>query len=103
MPEGVTAQQCQLRSQLVTAEQLDNLLASPEFQAMQHLKLAKAAKRHRLLVCCIMALVFLLGIGWTTWASMQNAAANGSLFQVSRPPKHASDSKTDFCQYCYTR
>jgi len=32
MPEGVTAQQCQLRSQLVTAEHLSNLRASPEFQ-----------------------------------------------------------------------
>ncbi len=97
MPEGVTAQQCQLRSQLVTAEQLNNLLASPEFLAMQHQKRAKAAKRHRLLASCIMALA-VLGIGWTAWASMQSAAANESMFQVSRPPKHASDFKTDFCQ-----
>ena len=87
MPEGVTAQQCHLRSQLVTAEQLDTLLASPEFMAMQHLKRAKAAKRHRL-VACIVALVFLLGIGWTTWANMQSPAATGSLLQVSSPPKH---------------
>ncbi len=100
MPEGVTAQQCQLRSQLVTAEQLNNLLASPQFEAMQHIKRAKAAKRHRLL--SIVALgVFLLGLGWTTWAIVQNAAAHESLFQVSRPLKHASDSKTDFCQFCH--
>lgn len=103
MPEGVTAQQCKFRSQLLTAEQLDRLLASPEFRAMQHLKRAQAAKRQRLLVCCIVALVFLLGVGESIWASMQSAAANESLFQVGRPPKHACDLKTDCCQYCYVR
>jgi len=103
MPEGVTAQQCQLRSQLVTAEHLSNLRASPEFQAMQRQKRAKAAKRHRLLVRCIVALVVLLGTGWTDWASTRIAAANGSLFQASRRSKHASDFTTDFCQYCYVR
>ncbi len=60
MPEGVTAQQCQLRSQLVTAEQLGTLLASPEFEAMQHIKRAEAAKRQKFFLaictmCCACA------------------------------------------------
>lgn len=82
MPRGVSPQQCRLRSALVTEQQLEALLASPEFKRLELAK-KKAANRRKLvsyvLTCSVLVL---LAVCSTAGGLVFISAANGGLSQV---------------------
>lgn len=96
MPRGVSPQQCRLRSALVTEQQLEALLASPEIKRMKLEKEKVAYRRKLFSYFTTFSVLALLALCWAAGGLVFISAAKGGSSQVGSA-KHICSLTTVPC------